>query len=158
MPAKPFCDLSTIDMNNVIADQQAIYALNPHRYEFMLLDGILMNDVDKGIVVGYRDCKEDEFWVRGHIPGRPLFPGVLMIESAAQLVSYFALKATQKTDAFLGFAGVNDVKFRGQVVPGDRLVLIGKMVDVRPRRCVGVVQGYVGDQQVFQGEITGMWI
>ena len=158
MPPKPFYDLDKIDTNNVIADQEAIYALNPHRYEFMLLDGILHYDEPGNIVVGYRDCKEEEFWVRGHIPGRPLFPGVLMIETAAQLVSYYALKATGKTDAFLGFAGVTDVKFRGQVVPGDKMVLVGKILDTRSRRCVGEVQGYVGDQQVFQGKITGMWL
>jgi 3-hydroxyacyl-[acyl-carrier-protein] dehydratase len=158
MPAKPIYDLEKIDVNNVIADQDAIYELNPHRYEFMLLDGILHLDEEGGIVVGYRDCDEEEFWVRGHIPGRPLFPGVLMIETAAQLVSYYALKVTGKNDAFLGFAGVTDVKFRGQVVPGDKLVMIGQMLDVRSRRCVGEVQGYVGDQQVFQGKITGMWL
>jgi len=157
MPAKPFVDLSQIDFDNILVDQAGIYTLNPHRYEFMLLDGIVHIDPEQMIIVGYRDVKSDEFWVRGHIPDRPLFPGVLMIETAAQLVSYFALRLTGRND-FLGFAGVTDVKFRGTVTIGDRLVMIGKMAEIRDRRCSGDVQGYVNDQQVFHGRIAGMWL
>jgi len=157
MPAKPFVDLSKIDFNNLVADQEGIYSVNPHRYEFMLLDGIAHMSPEKKVIVGYRDVKADEFWVRGHIPGRPVFPGVLMIETAAQLVSYFVLKESDRKD-FLGFAGVTDVKFRGTVTIGDRLVMVGKISEMRNRRCIGDVQGYVNGQQVFQGQITGMWM
>jgi len=157
MPAKPFVDLSTIDFDNLIADRDGIYALNPHRHEFMLLDGIAYMVPEKKVIVGFRDVKEDEFWVRGHIPGRPLFPGVLTIETAAQLVSYFALRLQERKE-FLGFAGVTDVKFRGAITIGDRLVMIGKMLELRDRRCVADTQGYVSGQQVFQGRITGMWL
>jgi 3-hydroxyacyl-[acyl-carrier-protein] dehydratase len=157
MPAKPFVDLSTIDFDNLIADRDGIYALNPHRHEFMLLDGIAYMSPEKKVIVGFRDVTEDEFWVRGHIPGRPLFPGVLMIETGAQLVSYFALRLQDRRD-FLGFAGVTDVKFRGTVTVGDRLVMMGKMLELRDRRCVGDTQGYVNGQQVYQGRIIGMWL
>ena len=80
-----------------------------------------------------------------------------MIEAAAQLVSYFVMKM-EPDKGFLGFGGVTDVKFRGAVVPGDRLVLFGKLLEHRPRRSVGEIQGYVGERQVFQGKITGMWV
>jgi 3-hydroxyacyl-[acyl-carrier-protein] dehydratase len=157
MPPQPLFDLSMIDVNDPKISQEEIYSLNPHRFEFMLLDGAYFVDNESGVAAGYRDAKDDEFWVRGHIPGRPLFPGVLMIEAAAQLVSYQALTMSE-SKGFLGFAGVDNVKFRGQVVPGQRLVLLSKALDVRPRRCIAATQGWVDGQMVYEGTITGMWI
>jgi len=157
MPPKPLFDLSLVDTSIVIADRDAIYSLNPHRYEFQQLDGLYLCDQASGCMAGYRDVRDDEFWVRGHIPGRPIFPGVLMIESGAQLVSYFMLRKSPGK-GFLGFGGVDGVKFRGTVVPGDRVVLLGKMLETRPRRCVGATQAYVGTRLVFEGVITGMWL
>ena len=156
MPPKPLYDLSLIDQTRIVADQKAIYDLNPHRFEFMLLDGIFDVPADD-IVAGYRDVRDDEFWVRGHIPGRPLFPGVLMIETAAQLVSYYVMRRST-AKGFLGFAAVDSVKFRGSVTPGCRLIMIGKMIEMRGRRCVGATQGYVNGEMVYEGIITGMWI
>ena len=99
--------------------------------------------------------KQDEFWVRGHIPGRPLMPGVIMIEAAAQMCSlYFSLVSSM--DKFIGFGGVDGVKFRGTVLPGDTLILQGKPLEIRPRRAVFDTIGLVGDRLVFQAQITGM--
>lgn len=156
MPPQTLFDYTTLDLNKVAVDQEGIYKVNPHRYEFMLLDAIAHVDYDEGVIVGYKDLTDDQFWVRGHIPGRPLFPGVLMIETAAQLVSYFVMSQFPEK-GFMGFGGVDDVKFRGQVVPGDRMVLVGKLAELRTRRCVGIVQGFVNDSLVFQAKITGMW-
>lgn len=155
MPPQILFDLSNIDTNTLIADRDAIAEVNPHRYEFRQLDGICYLDEQHNRIVGIRDVKEDEFWIRGHIPGRPLFPGALMIEAAAQLVSY-CLMSESKHKGFLGFGGITDVKFRGTVTPGDRIVLLGEMVEKRPRRCVGATQGFVNDRMVYEGVITGM--
>ncbi len=158
MPPTPYLDVAKLDIKNVLVDREEIYKVLPHRYEFMRLDAIVHLDVENMVVAGYHDVKADEFWVRGHIPGQPIFPGVLMIETAAQLVSYYALTAS-KTDGFLGFAAVDDVKFRDSVKPGQRLVMVGKMVEIRlPRRCVGDIQGFVDGKMVFEGRITGMWL
>ena len=157
MPPQPLFDMSVIDYDNVAITHDEIYAVNPHRYEFALLDGIMFMDWEEGISAGFRDIRDDEFWVRGHIPGRPIFPGVLMIETAAQLVSYYA-KAIAKREGFLGFAGVSDVRFRGSVVPGQRLVMCGKMLEIRPRRCIGATQAFVDGEMVYEGLITGMWL
>jgi len=105
--------------------------------------------------VAFKDVREDEFWVRGHIPGRPLLPGVLMIEAAAQMCSLY-YKVVQKDERFLGFGGVDGVKFRGQVAPGERLILLGKAVEIRGRRAVFDTQGIVGERLVFEARITGM--
>jgi 3-hydroxymyristoyl/3-hydroxydecanoyl-(acyl carrier protein) dehydratase len=61
-------------------------------------------------------------------------------------------------DGFLGFAAVDDVKFRGSVQPGDTVLMIGKMVEVRKRRCIGQTQAFVNDKMVYEGLITGMWL
>ena len=94
MPPKPLFDISTIDQTKVSISKEEVYKVNPHRYEFQMLDGIFFVDYSAGVSAGYRDCRSDEFWVRGHIPGRPIFPGVLMMETAAQLVSYYAMTAS----------------------------------------------------------------
>ena len=136
--------------------REEIYKIIPHRHEFQLLDGIFFIDRKTGTSAGYHDVRDDEFWVRGHIPGRPIFPGVLMIETAAHLVSYYAMTDTGRNE-FLGFAGVQGVRFRGVVVPGKRIVMIGKMLELRPRRCIGATQAFVDGEMVYEGVITGMW-
>lgn len=157
MPPKNLFDWQSLDLNRVLISQDDIYKVNKHRFEFQLLDGAFHMDHQAGEMAGFRDVRDDEFWVRGHIPGRPIFPGVLMIETAAQLVSYFASTATGNS-GFLGFSGVDQVRFRGTVVPGNRLIMIGKMVEMRPRRCIGATQGFVNGEMVYEGLITGMWL
>ncbi|MHC4445577.1 MAG: 3-hydroxyacyl-ACP dehydratase FabZ family protein [Planctomycetota bacterium] len=155
MAATPFIDLNTLELDKLIVTKEQIYQRLPHRYEFMQLDGLIYFDLDKGIAVGLRDIKQDEFWVKGHIPSRPLFPGVLMIESAAQLASYMSYELMD-TKQFIGFGGVDAVKFRGSVVPPAKMYIIMKMVEVRSRRIVGDGQGIVDGKLVFEGRITGM--
>jgi 3-hydroxyacyl-[acyl-carrier-protein] dehydratase len=157
MPPTPFLDIDSLDLNNVLVDEDGIYSVLPHRHEFQRLSAIVHLDIESGVMAGYKNLTEDEFWVRGHIPGRPIFPGVMMIETAAQLVSYYTMTA-EKRDGFLGFAAVDDVKFRGSVLPGQRVVMVGKMLEMRPRRCKGAAQGFVDGKMVFEGVITGMWL
>ncbi|NQU75064.1 MAG: beta-hydroxyacyl-ACP dehydratase [Planctomycetes bacterium] len=156
MPPQPLFDTSAIDPTKTIVTREQIRQVNPHRYEFSLLDGFCHFDLQAQEMMAFVDIRDDAFWVRGHIPGRPLFPGVLMIESAAQMISYF-VKVYTKTPDFVGFGGVDGVKFRSQVVPGDRLLLVGKMKEIRGnRRAVALTQGYVGERMVYEGTIIGV--
>jgi 3-hydroxyacyl-[acyl-carrier-protein] dehydratase len=148
-------DLSKIDLGRVLMTVEEIRQYNPHRFEMEMLSGVLHLDAATGQIVAFKDVRPDEFWVRGHIPGRPLLPGVLMIEAAAQMSSLY-YKRVQQDPRFLGFGGVDGVKFRGQVVPGERLLLLGKAVEIRNRRAVFDTQGVVGDRLVFEARITGM--
>jgi len=156
MPSRLFIDLSTIDLDRVIYDVEAIEQVNLQRYEMRHLDGIIHLDPEAGYVVGFKDVTDDEFWVRGHIPGRPLFPGVLMIEAAAQLASFAVKKKLSSETRFVGFGGVEQVKFRMQVTPGQRLYLIGKFLEVRRRRFKLAAQGVVENQLVFEATVIGM--
>jgi 3-hydroxyacyl-[acyl-carrier-protein] dehydratase len=155
MAATPIIDLSTIDPEKVLFTREQIYQRLPHRYEFMQLDAITYLDKTQQIGVGRRDIRTDEFWVKGHVPGRPLFPGVLMLESAAHLASYL-YQELEPGDRFLGFAGVDGVKFRAAVTPPARMFFIVKAVEVRKRRFICETQGILDGQLVFEGQITGM--
>jgi len=155
MPPKPLLDLNTIDLNRVEDDLAGIQRYNPQRFEFQQLDGIIYYNEPEGIVVGFKNVRTDEFWVRGHIPGRPLLPGVLMCEAAAQLCSYFFKRCTQTPD-FVGFGGIDAVKFRGAVVPGDKFLLVAKRVELISRRAIFDVQGFVNGKMVYEGRITGI--
>jgi 3-hydroxyacyl-[acyl-carrier-protein] dehydratase len=155
MPPKPLVDFDKIDLDQVVETKEGIREYNPQRYEFEQLDGIIHYDPDEQCVVGYKDVTEDEFWVRGHIPERPLMPGVLMCEAAAQLCSYY-FKRTIEIDRFVGFGGLDEVKFRSPVGPGCRLILVAKVKKIGRRRCVLDCQGFVEDRMVFQGVVTGV--
>jgi 3-hydroxyacyl-[acyl-carrier-protein] dehydratase len=151
-------DLATIDWNQVEFDIEAIRLVNPQRYEFEQLTAINKLLLEDHLVIGYRDVRSDEFWVNGHIPGNPLFPGVLMLEAAAQLGSFFCGKYYEDDQRFFGFGAIDGVKFRGSVVPGDRLCLICNAVKLSPRRAVLYTQGVVGDKLVFEAHLTGLAI
>jgi len=155
MPPQPVIDLSLIDPNKIIVDKEGIRKANPQRFEMEQLDGILYLDKENRKLAGFKDVREDEFWVRGHIPGRTLMPGVLMIEAAAQLAS-FGAKYFLDSMKFMGFGAVDEVKFRDTVVPPAKLILVGEALDIRPRRIICYVQGFVDGKMVFEGKITGM--
>ena len=159
MPSPLLVDLNEINTGNFIMDKEKIRSLIPHRFEMEQIDAVLKFDKDRRIIVGKKEIKADEFWVRGHIPGRPLMPGVIMIESAAQLASILSrLLAIDPGDKFIGFSGIDKVKFRGTVVPGNTLIVIVKCVDLNSRRAIFETQGAVNGKLVFEGSITGMII
>ncbi len=160
MPPPLLFDLSSIDLQaEPVFDRKAICEVNPQRFEMQHLDGILWYNKDKRLILGYKDVTEDEFWIRGHIPGRPLMPGVIMIEAAAQLASFF-MKWIYELEGFVGFAGINSAKFRSVVEPGQRLYLLGHITKFKRRKDTAhvttSVQGVVNGSIVFEAAISGM--
>lgn len=150
-------DIASLDFDDPIADIEAIRACNSQRFEMEQLTAIVYANPDDRICVGYKDVATDEFWVRGHMPGMPLMPGVVMIEAAAQLCSYFAVKYDLLGSEMLGFGGLEDVRFRDPVLPGNRLVLIAKFIKARRgRMVVSAFQGIVGESIVVEGVIKGI--
>jgi 3-hydroxyacyl-[acyl-carrier-protein] dehydratase len=160
MPPPLLFDLSQIVLAaKPIFDKEAICKVNPQRFEMQQLDGILWYDKEKALILGYKDVTLNEFWVRGHIPGRPLMPGVIMIETAAQLASFF-MKEIYKEEGFIGFAGIESAKFRSVVEPGQRLYLLGHITKYRKQahssRVETEVQGVVNGNIVFETVVAGM--
>jgi 3-hydroxyacyl-[acyl-carrier-protein] dehydratase len=156
MPPEVHFDVATVDLSRVLADKEAIRQVNPQRYEMEQLDAIVHIDLEKHVVIGYKDVRADEFWVRGHMPGYPLLPGVLMCEASAQLCSYFVVKFGLLQGDFVGFGGLENVRFRSPVRIGDRLVLVGKAIRLHRRQTVFNVQGFVGQAMVFHGDVIGV--
>lgn len=154
MPPKLLYDISGIDLQKVIFDQEAIRACNPQRGDMEQLNAVVYADPDAGRILGFKDVRRDEFWVEGHIPGRPLLPGVLMIEASAQLASFYTRKFVG-WQGFIGFGGVDECRFRQAVVPGSRLYLIGQLVWHRHGRIYCKMQGMVDGNLVFETGITG---
>ena len=155
MPPPVIIEPCRLDLSRVVFDKEHIHRHNPQRHEFDLLDAIVHFDDEARIFAGYHDVRDDAWWVRGHVPGRALFPGALMIETAAQLAS-FATHELLKDDRFIGFGGVDAVKFRGVVEPPCRFVVIGRARKITRRRMICEVQGFVDQAMVFEAVVTGM--
>src|SRR5262249_55447518 len=128
MPPELLYDPAGIDFSRIIANQEAIRKVNPQRFEMEQLTAIVHVDPARQLLVGYKDVTPDEFWVRGHMPDYPLLPGVLMCEAAAQLCSYYIMTQGFMESDYIGFGGMDKVRFRSPVHPGDRLVLAAKVI------------------------------
>ncbi|HUT30858.1 MAG TPA: 3-hydroxyacyl-ACP dehydratase FabZ family protein [Sedimentisphaerales bacterium] len=156
MPPPLLFDLSGIDLGGKpLFDKEAVAKVNPQRCEMQQLDGVLWYDKERFLILGYKDVTESEFWVRGHIPERPLMPGVIMVEAAAQLSSFF-VKQIYGLEGFIGFASIDSAKFRATVEPGQRLHLLGHITKFKRRKYTCSVQGLVGQTMVFDTVISGL--
>jgi len=159
MPSEPLIDFEKVDLARVVATREDILGKIRQRGRFALLDGILKFDGEKGLVVGFKDIRADDWWATDHIPGRPIFPGVLVCEAAAQLCSFDYLRQhTLPEGGFLGFGGMNETRFRGVVQPECRLVLAARPERLRSRMFVYVAQGFVEREMVFETEILGILV
>ncbi len=158
MPAKDFIlDPAEIDCSRVFADIETIRRYLPQRHAMEQLTAIVIDDVEHHICVGYRDVTEGEFWVAGHMPGMPIMPGVIMCEAAAQVLTFHIQRNDLSGAEVVGFGGIDNVKFRGVVKPGDRLVIVIQVTKHRRGRMVACrFQGFVGTSLVCEGEIAGV--
>ena len=150
-------DVTQLDLSNPVADLDAIRSVNPHRYEFEMLSAVVSVDPARHRIVGYKDLSPADFWVRGHMPGYPLLPGVLMCEAAAQLCCYYTV--TQKVcdpGALMALGGIEEARFLRPVRPGDRLVLVGTGLKVHRRMTKFHTAGYVGADKAFETVVVGV--
>jgi len=155
MASTPIVDIFSIDLDHVMISADEVGRLNPQCGPMRQLDHIIWHNDDGTQALAVKHVTKDEFWVPYHIPGRPLMPGVLMIEPAAQLSSIL-YKIRAKDARFVGFTRCDDVIFRGQVVPGDTLYVMISTVSYTPRRQVTRAQARVNEKLVFEATITGM--
>lgn len=151
----PIIDFSKFDPDRVIADTEEIRRYNPQRYEMEQLTAICYEDRENNVIVGYKDLGPDEFWVRGHMPGIPIMPGVIMCEAAAQLASYYC-RRYQLIDGMVGFGGLENVRFRGLVRPGDRFVIAARLLKLRRSIMTCEFQCFVQQNLVCDGVLKGI--
>jgi 3-hydroxyacyl-[acyl-carrier-protein] dehydratase len=150
-------DPATLDFSRVIADIHEIRKYNPQRHQMEQLTAVVHEDPQRNVCVGFKDVTTKEFWVAGHMPGMPLMPGVVMLEAAAQLCSYFVGKYDLLGAAMVGFGGLEEVRFRDPVIPGDRLILMCELLKARRgRMLVSRFQGLVRNGLVVEGILKGV--
>jgi len=103
-------------------NNQAIETIIPHRFPFLFVDRVI--ELEEGTrAVGIKNVSVDEWFFRGHFPGRPIMPGVLIVEALAQVGAVAALSHPDNKGKLGLFAGIDKVRFRRQVTPGDQLRL-----------------------------------
>lgn len=157
MPRKALIlDSSEYDLDHVIAGVEEIRRYNRQRFEMEQLTAIVYEDPERYVCAGYKDLRLDEFWVRGHMPGTPIMPGVIMCEAAAQLASYFAQKQKLLDTPVVGFGGLKEVRFRGVVRPGDRFVIVVRALKVRSVMFTCEFQCLVRQNLVCEGVLMGI--
>ncbi len=156
MPPIPIIDSASLDCDRVLYTKTQIYEILPQKYEFALLDGIIHADVEHAKFAAYRDVRSDEWWCRGHMPQQPIFPGVLMVECAAQLSAFAQEILSPVPGIVLGFSGIERAKFRDSIYPPARVILVGRAFDQRLRKFRCEVQAFVDGRMAFEGEIAGI--
>ena len=158
MPQKLIVDLETLDLEHVVAERAELRGYLRQRGTFEMLDGVLHHDVENGLAIAFKEIREDDWWAPDHIPGRPIFPGALMIESAAQLASYDYLKyrGGVAEGKFLGFGGTDGTRFRGIVSPPCRMLFVARVKRTRPTMFRYETQGFVDGKLVFESDVIGV--
>jgi 3-hydroxyacyl-[acyl-carrier-protein] dehydratase len=130
-----------------------ILQILPHRYPFVLIDKIIKIEKNKKITAIKNVTNNEEFF-KGHFPGKPVMPGVLIVEAMAQTAAVMVLQSPEQQGKILYFAGIDKVKFLHQVCPGDQLRL--EMNVILLRKNMGKMKGraYVEDVLVAKGEVS----
>ena len=134
-------------------DRAAIEAILPHREPFLLIDEVL--ELEPGErVVARKQVREDEWYFRGHFPGRPVMPGVLIVEAMAQTGAVAVLSEEENRGRIALFAGIDDTRFKRIVEPGDELRLECTLEQVRGPIGKGKARATVDGELAARGTLT----
>ncbi len=160
--ANPHIDPVQYPIDQVVLDTEGIESCNPQRFEFRLLDSVLCSDPEKNLLVAHRHVPKDDFWTRSHFPGRPLMPGVLMLEALAQAACVHSFMQFERPEGkVIGLGGVEKARFRDSVEPGTDLWVAGTMERYSVPRAYLKWVGYIlkaDGSLVCEGTVIGIGI
>lgn len=132
---------------------QEIHQLLPHRHPFALVDRII-DYVPGEKAVGIKNVTFNEPFFPGHIPNFPLMPGVLMVEAMAQVGGIILVQLPGMSGKFFAFAGIDKVRFRRPVTPGDRLIMTVELLSLKQNRIAKMQgRGEVDGELAVKGEM-----
>ncbi len=137
----------------VVLSNEEIMGLLPHRYPFALVDRVVEYEAGKS-ATAVKNVTINEPHFQGHFPGRPLMPGVLIVEAMAQVGGLIVTQMPDLPQGLFVFAGIDGVRFRRPVVPGDQLIITCELISLKRQR-FGKVKGEarVDDKLVCSGEL-----
>ncbi len=134
-------------------NKEEIKQIIPQREPFLMVDEI-EEYIPGQSAIGYKYVNEDEWYFKGHFPQNPIMPGVLIVESLAQTGAVAILSMEQNKGKNAIFGGISQMRFRQQVVPGDKLKLEVKIIKAKGPVGVGEAIATVNDKIVAKGELT----
>jgi len=136
-----------------IYDKEQIKSILPHRDPFLFVDYI--TEINETSITGLKLVKHDDFYFKGHFPSEPIMPGVLQIETMAQVGGVLCLNSVHDPENYLTyFAKIDKVKFKDKVVPGDTITFNLKLLHpIRRGICHMFGKGSVNDKEVIEAEL-----
>ncbi len=142
---------------DALLDIRRIQKILPHRYPFLLVDKVIEIDGDR-FIRGVKNVTFNEIFFQGHFPGTPIMPGVLVLEAMAQICGLLFAQKLEHTGKLALMLGMDDVKMRKSVVPGDQLILTAESSRVRSKIAVCKCQALVAGNKVAEAEIKFMLV
>jgi 3-hydroxyacyl-[acyl-carrier-protein] dehydratase len=133
--------------------REQIEEILPHRDPFLFLDEVTVLEPGARVVARKR-VREDEWFLTGHFPGRPIMPGVIIVEAMAQAGAVAVLADEASRGKLALFAGINDVRFKRMVLPGDELELTCELERMRGPVGRGKATATVDDELAARGTLT----
>lgn len=130
-----------------------IQRIIPHRFPFLLVDRILEINPEKTKIVGQKSVTAGEMCFMGHFPEKHVMPGVLIVEALAQTGAVLLLSREENKGKIVLFGGINKVRFKHQVIPGDIMTLSVELTKERGNVFFAAVNAYVDDRLAVTGEI-----
>lgn len=130
-----------------------IQRIIPHRFPFLLVDRILEINSEKTKIVGQKSVTAGEMCFMGHFPEKHVMPGVLIVEALAQTGAVLLLSREENKGKIALFGGINKVRFKHQVIPGDIMTLSVELTKERGNVFFAAVNAYVDDRLAVTGEI-----
>lgn len=149
-------ELPKSEKPNYLLDFAAITKMLPHRYPFLFVDGIRSYDADEKKIIGQKNVSFNEPFFQGHFPEEPVMPGVIQVETMAQVgcIMMYLLHEDESAGKRPAFMGVDTCRFRKPVRPGD--VLVVEAVETKWRRSIGTLEARILVNDVVVSQATLM--